>query len=34
MILHVHKERVDKLGLDKNAENYISGRKDTMRQLD
>jgi len=27
MILHVHKERVDRLDLDKIAENYVSGRK-------
>jgi len=33
MILHVHKERVDRLGLDKIAENYVSGRKDTLRML-
>jgi len=33
MILHVHKERVNRLDLDKIAENYVSGRKDTLRQL-
>jgi len=33
MILHVHKEQVDRLNLDKFAENYVSGSKDTMRQL-
>jgi len=33
MILHVHKERVDKLDLDKIAENYVSGRKDTLRKF-
>jgi len=33
MILHDHKERVDRLDLDKIAENYVSGRKDRLRQL-
>jgi len=33
MILHVHKERVDRLDLDKIDENYISGRKDKLRRL-
>jgi len=33
VILHVHKERVDRLDLDKIAENYVSGRKDTLRKL-
>jgi len=33
MILHVHKERVDRLDLDKIAENYVSRRKDTLRKL-
>jgi len=33
MILHVHKERVDRLDLDKIAENYVSGTKDTLSQL-
>jgi len=33
MILHVHKERVDRLDLEKIAENYVSARKDTPRQL-
>jgi len=33
MILHVHKERVDRLDLDKIAEKYVSGRKDTLRKL-
>jgi len=32
MILHVHKERLDRLDLDKIVENYFSGRKDTLRQ--
>jgi len=31
MILHVHKERVDRLDLDKIAENYVSGRNNTLR---
>ena len=30
MILHVHKEQVDRHDLDKIAENYVSGRKDTL----
>jgi len=33
MILHVQKERVDRLDFDTIAENYISDRKDTLRQL-
>jgi len=33
MILHVHKERVDRLDLDKIVGNYVSGRKDTLREL-
>jgi len=33
MILHVHKERVDRFDLDKIAENYVSGRKHTLRKL-
>jgi len=33
MILHVHKERVDRLDLDKIYENYVSGRKDTLIKL-
>jgi len=33
MILNVHKERVDRLDLDNIAENYGSGRKDTLRKL-
>jgi len=33
MILHVHKERVDQPDLGKIAENYVSGRKDTLRKL-
>ena len=32
-IFHVHKERVDRLDLDKISENYVSGRKDTLRKL-
>jgi len=31
MILHVHKERVHRLDLDKIYENYVSGRKETLR---
>jgi len=31
MILHVHKERVDRLDLDKIPENYVSGRNNTLR---
>jgi len=33
MILHVHKEQVDRLDLNKIDENYVSGSKDTLRQL-
>jgi len=33
MILHVHKERVDRLDLDKIAEIYVSGEKHILRKL-
>jgi len=33
MILHVHKERVDRPDLDKIAENYVFARKDKLIQL-
>jgi len=33
MILHVHKERVNRLDLDKIAEDYVSGREDTLGNL-
>jgi len=33
IILHVRKERVDRLDLDKIDENYVSGRRDTLRKF-
>jgi len=33
MILLVHKEQVDRLVMDKIDENYVSGTKDTLRDL-
>jgi len=30
MILHIHKEGVDILDLDKIAENYVAGKEDTV----
>ena len=33
MILHAHKEQVDWLDFDKIAENYVSGREDTLRKI-
>jgi len=33
MIFHVHKERVDRLDLDKIAENYVSGEENTLRKF-
>jgi len=30
MILHVRKERVNRLDLDKLTEDYVSGREDTL----
>jgi len=33
MILHVHKERVDRLDLDKIDENYVSCEKEKLRKF-
>jgi len=33
MFLYVHRERVDRLDLDKIAENYVFVRKDPLRKL-
>jgi len=33
MILHVHKERVNRLVMDKITEDYVSGREDTLRKF-
>jgi len=34
MILHIHKEGVDILDLDKIAENYVAGKEDTVWKFD
>jgi len=33
MALHVHKEQIDILDLDKVGEGYVSGREDTLRKF-
>ena len=33
IILHVHKEQVDRLDLDKIGENYFSGCEDKLRKI-
>jgi len=33
MILHVHKERANRLDLDKIAEYYVAGREDKLRKF-
>jgi len=33
MILHAHEERVDRLDLDKIAENHVSSQEDTLRKF-
>jgi len=33
IILHIHKEQVDRLDFDKIGENYVSGRENTLRRI-
>jgi len=33
MTWHAHEERVDRLDLDKIAENYVSSQEDTLRKF-